>query len=182
MAQYAVPTSDISKTDWAQRGTSGDSDADAFDELDEGINSGAPDDDTTSWQTLSLSNGETRTIECKLGSVTDPGVHTGHIIRARVRASGTTGCTRTAVIYCYQGTTLISTSASASVDLGYQTKEHTLSEAEAANITDYADLRIRLIGTWGVGGTARSMIISGMEMEVPDVSGGGKPHYYYAQQ
>lgn len=170
MTQYAVPIGDISKTDWSQR--TGDGDADAFDELDEGIDSGVTDDDTTSWQTATLNNGETRTIECLLGSVTDPTVHTGHTFKIRARASGTTGVDRAGVIYVYQGTTLISTSTSTTFNLAYATKTHTISEAEAANITDYTDLRIRAVFTWGVAGTARSIIITGMEAEFPDVSGG----------
>ena len=170
MAQYAVPVADISKTDWSQR--AGDGDGDAFDELDEGIDSGVPDDDTTAWQTGFLNNGETRTIECTLGSVTDPGVHTGHIFKIRARASGSTGVNRAGVIYVYQGTTLISTSDSTTFNLAYATKTHTISEAEAGNITDYTDLRIRAVFTWGTAGTARSIIITGMEAEFPDASAG----------
>lgn len=86
MPQYAVPTSDINKTNWLQY--AGDNDASAFDELDEGIAGGTPDGDTTAWQTAS-GNGVTYTIECGLGSVTDPNSASGHVMRAYVSKNTT---------------------------------------------------------------------------------------------
>src|SRR5512139_2791121 len=97
MTQYANPTSDISKTDWSQY--AGDSDTDAFDELDEGMAS--TDGDTTAWQTDSAES-VTRTIECGLNSVTDPQVATGHVIQCSAKKSSTGGAAVTGVLYLYE--------------------------------------------------------------------------------
>jgi hypothetical protein len=173
MTQYALPASDISKTSWTQ--LAGDNDGDAFDELDEGFGAGrgsgsGPDDAATVWQT-DATNSVTRTIECALAAITDPGVATGHIIRARIAKSATGPATLEYVLSLYQGTTLIASSPSTAHDATtYATLEYTLSEAEAAAITDYTALRLRLVGTLGAGNNRRARV-STLEFECPNAGG-----------
>jgi hypothetical protein len=164
MTQYANPTSDISKTDWTQY--AGNSDTNAFDELDEGMAS--TDGDTTAWQTDSTA-GVTRTIECGLNSVTDPNVATGHVIRCSAKKSASGGAAVTGVLYLYEGTTLRATSGTLTTTSSYQTLSYTLSEAEANAITSYSTLRLRFIATIGAG-TARRARISTMEFSCPNVT------------
>lgn len=167
--QFGLPISDISKTNWSQ--FAGNNDAFAYNELDEGFgkdrgDGNGVDDDTTMWHTDATSN-TTRTIECKLRALRDPTIHTGHVIRARVSKSSTDGAVLTGTLYLVQGTTVIAESAG-TVVLGptQQTIEYTLSEAEAANITDYTDLRLRYTASLGAG-TARRCRISTLELQIP---------------
>lgn len=108
------------------------------------------------------------TLEVKLSSVTDPGVGTGHILRVRIESTGS-GAPEKIDIDLYQGTTLIE---NVFINLGpnrgsYVTESATLANAD--NITDYSDLRIRFIeDTFGNG---ENVDISWAELEVPEAAG-----------
>lgn len=171
MTQYAVPISDISKASWIQ--LAGDGDADAFDENDEGIDSGSPDDASTAWQT-DATNSVSRTIEFGLTSLSDPSSSSGHILKARVAKSSASGAQLDGVLYLYQGTTLIATSSTVTnITETWQTITLTLSSGEADSITDYTALRGRFVGTLGAGASRRARI-SAMEFQCPDVGGGAQ--------
>lgn len=176
MTQWALADSDISKTNWVEG--AGDTDADAFDELDEGFGAGrgsgaGPDDITTYWRSTSMATaGETRTIECGLTNVTDPALSTGHVVRGRICKSAGGGLGVEGIIYLYQGTTLIATSATEVLTATWVTVTINLSGAEADSITDYSDLRIRLICTAIGSGASRTGRISAKEFECPDVAAG----------
>jgi hypothetical protein len=106
--------------------------------------------------------------ECVLGlpDVTDPGVHTGHTLR--IRASKTVKQSCNIQYALYQGTTAIHTVASFNPSQTTFTEySYTLSEAEAANITNYADLRVYLTASSTAGGYTQ---ISWVQFEVPDAA------------
>lgn len=90
----------------------------------------------------SPNNPTTETAEVKFTSVTDPGVHTGHILRFRLAA---VGLDTVFDVYLMQGATQIATwqkTVTASNTVSY---EETLTSGEAASITDYTDLRIKVV-------------------------------------
>jgi hypothetical protein len=173
MAQYALPVlhdaSEV-KTSWVQ--LAGDGDGYASDELDEGFGSGrgsgsGPDGATTAWQTDNTSS-VTRTYECAITSLKDPQSTGGHIIRAHGAKSVTGGCTLTATLYLFQGTTHIAASAPTVISAtAYSTLSYTLSAAEVEAITDYDNLRLRLSVVFSTG-TARRGRVSALELETPD--------------
>ena len=111
-------------------------------------------------------------------TVTDPAVSTGHILRARWSKTGTGTNTR-GVLQLRQGYvdegdqgTLIATLTGAALAEVLTTQTHSLSEAEANAITDYADLQLRVYAEKTAGGTAHSWQVEFIELEVPDAAGG----------
>jgi hypothetical protein len=170
MAQYALPASDISKASWVQ--LAGNSDANAFDELDEGFGAGrgsgsGPDNATSAWQTDNISN-VTRVIECALGAISDPLDANDHIIRARVAKSATGGAMLTGTLRLFQGTTEIAASAPTAITTtAYATISYTLTATEADAIMDYSALRLRLTVVFS-SGTSRRARLSTLELETPD--------------
>lgn len=187
MAQYALPIADISKAGGGTPATqcAGDGDANAFDELDEGFGAGrgsgsGPDDATSYWHLGIQSPGgvDVAWIECLLTSITDPTVHTSHV--ARMRRIKTSNCTPSAsgqqidtTIQVRQGTTVIASNTAVGIDETWTTQTLTLSEAQAANITNYTDLRIRVYHDRVGGGAGRHSAVSACELEVPDAPAGG---------
>lgn len=71
-------------------------------------------------------------------SAGDPNLDTDHIIRFRARNSGSGSM----IVYLYEGTTQIASYVPV-LTSGFQTYTWTLSNAEAASITNYGNLRIR---------------------------------------
>ena len=116
------------------------------------------------------------TYEVRLSDAIDPGVHTGHIFRYRIVSLNDTTPSTSAVVYCtaslYQGTTLIKADTQKTTTATWTTYSLTLSEAEAGNITNYTDLRLRFVSAASGGSAAarRALGISWAEMEVPDSS------------
>ena len=162
MVQYAVPIADIQKLNWAQ--SSGDGDGDAFDELDEGVISGTPDDDATDW--FSNNTGAEDSIRCQVTALVDPWWdHTNHKVYVRVRANS--GHIAPTQLSLYQGAVQIATMQQL-VNVTWTTVTLTLSEAEAATITDYTDLRIDVHRYSGTDGDGNQLWCSAMEFECPD--------------
>ena len=171
MTQYALPADDKVITNWAEG--AGDADADHFDELDEGFGVGrgsgsGPDDATTYWVTTDEG---TNLLRDGLISPDDPGVHTGHKYRTRNRKNSANGRQLNATITLF-GPDEVASQLFTNIDNVWTTREDTLSEAEAGNITDYTDLEMqtRIIETGG--GTPRIGWESAHEFECPDVAGG----------
>ena len=123
--QFLRPASDISAGAWTP--STGSS---LFGTINE-----TPADDATYNTTPSAS-----TFEVKLGAGASPGVTTGHIVRYRAKGTGSL------TVSLMQGTTVIAT-ATPSITAAYQTFTFTLTGAEAGNITDYTDLRLRFTST-----------------------------------
>ena len=115
------------------------------------------------------------TYEAKFASLTDPNVHTGHIVRFRIAKAdtgvppSTDGNGVTCVAGLYQGATLITDMYNAPIG-AWDTREFTLSEAQAANITDYSDLRVRFdfSASGGNPSNRRGGAVSWLEIQVPD--------------
>jgi hypothetical protein len=108
--------------------------------------------------------------ELALGDPTAPSVDTGHILTVRCYATGS-GAGEKLTHYLYQGTTLIATSAANTISRGSGSiadYSYTLTTGEAALITDYTDLRIRMARTTGGGG--ETITVAECWLEVPDAS------------
>ena len=126
-AQYARPTSDVSAGGWTASTGS-----DLFAMLDE---TSANDSDYITTTSAS-------TCEVALGSITDPAVSTGHIVRYRLSADAG-GIT----VRLRQGTTTIATWTHAPAPASLTLYEQTLSSGEANSITDYTALRLQFEAT-----------------------------------
>lgn len=160
MAQIVVPTSTITTDSWTGNVNSSDL------HLEIGETIAATDGDDTHIYINNLS-AATYTCEVKFASLTDPTVHTGHILRLSTIRQGLSN--QTINVSLYQGATLIYNS-SITATVSYATSTLTLSEAQASNITDYTDLRVRI--SHDHDGIA-SPRVSTVEFEVPDAGGGG---------
>ena len=158
MAQFGRPSSDITTTNIT--GT--------FADVDE----------TTASDTdfIVSTDNTVGTYETLLSSVTDPLSSTGHIVRVRHAKAdtnvppSTTGNAVSADFTLYEGATLRATLATA-VALGAWTDlSYTLTAGEADAITNYADLRVRMVTTNSGGSPAnrRGGAISWIEFECPD--------------
>ncbi len=166
MAQNVYPTSDVTN-EWASGG---------FADIDEGA---TPNDSDFAY---SIDKPTDDIFEVHLGDPGDPAIGTGHIIRYHwatvdggVLSGDGTAVTQTYNLY--QGTTLISTGTGnthTTNNATWQTASFTLSTAEADNITDYTDLRLRVVASGGGGSPAdrRGAAVSWAELETPDASSG----------
>lgn len=172
MAQYALPTSDITVTNWAE--AVGDGDGDAFDELDEGFGagrgSGSGPDTSTYWgTTLETSN----TLRCGISSITDPAVSTGHTVRIHCRKDNSGGRQLDLVFILRDADTIFTDIGNTDLPAFWATYTHSLSGAEADSIDGYATLDIEVQIIENGGGTPRLGWFTAMEFECPDASGGG---------
>ncbi len=133
--QTCKPTSDISNAGAWEDTTFGNSDTNLFDELDEDF----ADDDVSAVR--GKQNADVAdTFEVKLVPCLDPSISTGHKIRIRAR-----GIRDQIKIQLFQGVTLIAESGDFTLTGAFTTFEYTLSGGEADSITDYNDLRIRVV-------------------------------------
>lgn len=159
--QFGTPDGDISAGSWTDEGTV-DNDGNLYTSIDE---SSADGDDS-----YILSAGTTTTSEVSLTNVTDPGVDTGHEIHIWMRAIGSGGGEKLTVSL-FQGTTQIeefknNTNRSST----YAEKTLALAAANVANITDYTDLRIRIISA--TLGSGEELRVTKAELQIPDVAVG----------
>lgn len=126
-AQYARPTSDVSAGTWTAS-----SGSDLFAMLDE----------TTANDTDYIVTTGTSTCEVALGTMSDPAISSGHIVRYRLSATSG-GIT----VRLRQGTTTIATWTHASAPTSLTTYEQTLTGGEADAIMDYTTLRLQFEAT-----------------------------------
>ena len=148
MAQYGRPISDISTGNWST--------TPLWSDLD---------DNSDADYITSGKNPVADTFENALTStLSDPLSSSGHIVRARLYCSKASN--GTATVYVYRGTTLIATYAiPGNLATAFTTYSYTLTGTETDNITDYTDLRIRVVGN----GTANAYVYCAWtELEVPD--------------
>ena len=110
--------------------------------------------------------GANSTCELSLDSGTDPSDHTNHILRVRMKRSGFAIPQGTANIYIYQGGTKIAEKGNFSLTTSYADYTLTLTTGEAANITDYTDLRAKIKGTNGTG--TNDFYCSWVRFDIPD--------------
>ena len=172
MTQFAIPTSDIAQDAWTEG--VGDGDGDAFDELDEGIDGGAPDDDTTYWQSpANPAAGEA--IRCAVGleisgaALEDPGVNIGHILKARCRKGAAAGRSVDVTVRLFEGATQRASTSLANITNAWTTISLILTAAEADAITDYTNLRIEVDPDSSPPGAMRNLFCTAMEFEFPDL-------------
>jgi hypothetical protein len=160
MSQKARPDSTVATGGWTVTGAP--TRHEAVDEV-------TPDDVTT---TVNCANTNTGTLELGLSNVVDPGVNFGHVIRWRTGdASGFSYPSY--AIALYQGSTLIKQGPQQNaVEADWTTYEILLSEAEAAAITDYTDLRVRIAPP---GSQEHSGKVTWVELQVPLGSSPGFP-------
>ena len=158
MAQFLRPTSDIATASW--NGTFADIDEVTASDADYGY---------------STDNVEGN-YETKFGgAITDPEVGTGHVLRARFGISdggvlNNGGNTLTISVGLYQGATLIEEVETNYNVVSNSTHVYTIATANANNITDYTDLRVRFNynKTGGSPANRRGLSVSWAEMEIPD--------------
>lgn len=163
MAQFGRPDSNVTQTNFTN----------GFAEIDEET----PSDSDYAWG----ANNTAAVLEVGLSNVTDPVVHTGHIIRYRIAKTddgvvdgGGNAVTVTAELY--QGGTSIATSVDNEATGTWTTYSFTLTTGQASTITDYTDLRIRCTTSASGGSPAnrRGGAVSWAELEIPDVSSGAR--------
>ncbi len=114
---------------------------------------------------------------CKLDSLSLPSASANHIVRYRVGYNVTSGDTLEVTTRLYQGTTLISQDTpKIPPNAFYRTYHWTLTPAQVASITNYADLRldVSVVRTVDVG-TTRWVRLTWARLEAPyaDTSGSG---------
>lgn len=152
MAQFARPDADVSAGSWtpnpAAPGT-------LYDKIDET----SPDDTD---YIIALSN---TTCEINLSDVTDPVSNDGHIIRWRGKM-GLLSAGVSIEVRLFQGAVQKATTGAVAQDFVFTTREYTLSAIEASGITDYTDLRIKVIST-GTDAPFDEADVSWAEFEVP---------------
>lgn len=162
MAQFARPAADSDAGQWTS--------APLWSKVDEG----APGDSTL----ITSDNNSDDSAFFTTTSVADPGVTTGHILRARWAKSALDGHAVQGRLSLYQGDpnasgVLIVQLLDNSLTDVLETSTLTLSGAEVGAITDYSDLHLRLRRTGSTGGnpnTRRSLLVEFIELEIPDAT------------
>jgi len=160
MVQFSRPISDDAAVNWAG-GTP------RFSLLNEVT----PDDgDFTDSNNLNLS-GESATFTVNMGTVTDPLVGTGHIIRVRARKNISGGDQIDMIVRVQNLATIRSTDNQIDISNTFTTYSFALSTAEANAISSYSNLRVFVEGSNAndVGGTRR-IEVSFIEFQVPDAA------------
>ncbi len=156
MAQFGRPDSDVSTGSWSQ--STGSTLWETLDEV------------TPSDSDFIQDAAANTTCEVGLTTLTDPVSSVLHVVRFRMRASGSGGPERVNV-QLIQGTTVIGASGNQTNRSGsFAEKTFTLTSGEADSITNYADLRLRIIASNQAGG--ETVDVSWCEFEVPDAAVG----------
>lgn len=121
----------------------------------------------------SASNPVGDTFEVSLSDIADPIKHTGHVVSYRYGKSASAGKAIDVIVSLRQGAaTEIATQTHSGVGAGFTAGSITLSAAQAANITDYTDLRIRVVANSSGGGAGRTARISWAQLQVPSLFSG----------
>jgi len=154
MTQYAYPKSDITVGDWTT--------SPLWSKLDEEPYSDAD-------YVQSTKNEANDYFEVELDDIDDPITHDDHILRVRIKETKDSGFAYQ--IQLYQGAVQIGTTTSEQVaGTSFAEKILTLSTIEASNISDYTDLRARVVVT---GGSAGAYVqVSWARLECPDIAVG----------
>ncbi|MHC4941653.1 MAG: hypothetical protein ACYTG7_01395 [Planctomycetota bacterium] len=157
--QYARPSGTVSGGSWTATGAP---------TLHEATDEVTPNDDTD----YMVTGTDADIAELTLGSLTDPSSSVDHIIRFRMRTTGS-GSKERCEIQLFQGAVLIATTDTQQSRPDYTTFTYTLSSSEADAITNYADLRFKVLSSnMGAGET---VVVTWMEFEVPDAGGATVP-------
>lgn len=154
MPQFGRPSADISTGTWTT--------TPLWEKLDES----SPDDTTT--EVTTANNPSNVAFEVRVTGITDPEDNTGHVVRVRVKKSASGGRTINFAFTLLQGSTTIATWSASNVTNSYATFTRNLTTGEAGNITNYADLRVRVSANNPDTGPGRSAQCTWIEMEAPD--------------
>jgi len=149
--QYARPSSDIENPGaWTTEPL--------YEKIDE-----EPFDDGDFVESPKSATGDSFTIG--LSTVTDPGVHTNHVVRIRAK----TGVSGTFKYELMQGAVIIKGSGDVVLTTAFAEYNMTLSEGEASNITDYPALWVRVTAI--VTQKNQRQNVSWIRVDVPDLAG-----------
>jgi len=167
MVQYIVPVETIESGTWEDFTTPAQ---DLYTRIDQGILGGS--EDTS--QRIKETNNTPQSGEFLLGTPSStPDVDTGHIVRV-VAQNNVFFTDKILYFDLIQGSTTIATG---SVTLpgnegtpSFVTGVMSVTEAEAGNITNYADLRVSLLSDTNA---SEQLYVAEIEMELPDGGGGG---------
>jgi len=150
VTQYAYPTSDVNNSGaWTTEPLYNKIDEEPYSDAD---------------YVQSPQSAADKAFTVGLGSLTDPGVHTGHTVRIRALV-GTSGTFKFELL---QGATVIHDSGALSLTTSFAEYNFTLSAGEAANITDYTALRVRVTAVTTYA--TKYQQVSWVRLEVPDVA------------
>lgn len=133
ITEISRPTSDVSIGGWT-------TDTGATTNLFDAINETSPSD---SDYIRSGTSPSADVVELALGSLNDPGVNTNFRVRYRYGKSEAAGEQIDLTVALVQGTTVIASWAHTNVSDTLATVTQTLTEGEAAGVTNFADLRLR---------------------------------------
>ncbi len=157
-AAYARPDSDILVDEYIPKPSSPTTLWDKLDEV-------SPNDSTDFVFTIETPTSGTARFRVGLTNVTDPVVHTGHVIKVRTREFDLGG-SPSQVVELRQGSTLIKSLNITPVG-SWHTTTYTLSEAEAALITDYTALAFWVSAAGVIGPEGDVVYVTWMEFSVP---------------
>jgi hypothetical protein len=158
VANFARPSADISRGSWT---TQSGGTANLFATLDE---EAADDADYV----ISALNANS-TYECRLSSVAPAIIPRAHLIALRGRKDASGGNTKGVTVDLVQGSTVIGSLPFPDLPFAVTQQNVSIPKSMASQITDYADLRVRLTST-GItsGGSARRRaIVTGIALRVP---------------
>ena len=153
---YARPSSDITDGSWLN---SSSNNTDLFSYID-GASAGS--------DYISVQHGMSGSLACEVGleTVDAPGVNTGHKVTFRASEDSDSNSI-TLVVKLRQDTMTIDEFEEDSFGAA-ETFEHSISESDAANITDYSALRLQFTSTDGMGGTTTKVYHAFLEFPAPD--------------
>ena len=123
---------------------------------------GMPNDNSA--VSASLSGGQTKSFTVGLSDVRAPQSTSGLTIRARARYR-TSGAVGTFNVELMEGA-VVKATRSTDLTTQFQTLTYTLTAGEAASVTNYADLRLRVTHTLYGGGSV-TVDCSWLEFQVP---------------
>lgn len=168
MAQILVPISDQATGSWTTTPLWSKVDDDS---------TVSPTGDGTTITSDNNTSPDNADLELTNTGISDPGVSTGHIIRARWNKSASGGHAINAVCELWQGIpgtgTLIATLSVTNIGATEVGSTYTLSAGEANSISDYNDLYLRVSrqgDTGGPPGNRRSLVVDLVEFEIPDAN------------
>lgn len=160
MAQFARPSADVSVGSWTNQADAATNLWQSLDEVD------ASETDFVQASLTANSDYEFRLSTQQAGII-----KRGYALRYRGRKNQAAGNTRGIIVELRQGATVIASNTHADLTVVWLDGIITLTVAQANQITNYADLRVRLRATGTVSGAAavrRRPQVSWAQLRVPD--------------
>jgi hypothetical protein len=161
MAQFARPSEDISVGNWTNQANAA---TNLWQSIDEIVA-----DEADFVQASLTANSD---YEFRLSTQQAGLIRRGHILRYRGRKNQAAGNTRGVIVELRQGATVIASNTHADLTVVWLDGVIVLTPEQAAQITNYADLRVRLRATGvisGSGSVRRRPQISWVQFRIPEV-------------